>query len=92
MDTQRQVEEELQTNGLTEKGVQIKMKGGRFSAKQQSAVVHSEFAALISEKWKIVVAKIEQSIGKKPKRNVNSLLFQTRDKNTTVPARPTNTE
>jgi len=40
------------------------------------SVVHSELAALITEKWKAAVADME-----KPKRDIKDLLFQTRNKN-----------
>ncbi|CAF3946112.1 unnamed protein product [Rotaria sp. Silwood1] len=88
LSAQRQVNQVLQNNGLVKKGVRIKLEGVGFSNHESLTVVHSEFGALMSEKWRVAVAEIEQLTGKKPKRNINDLLFQTRQNNATVPPQP----
>jgi hypothetical protein len=88
LSTQREVDQVLKMNGLTEKGVRIKIEGVGFSSKQSLTTVHSELGALMTEKWKIALAQIEQSTGNKPKRNINDLLFQTRQRNGTIPPEP----
>lgn len=82
--TQRQVDQMLEEFGLTEECCQIKIEGFGLSSKQPLTVVHSEFGALIAEKWKFAVARIQKSLGLKPKHDIKNLLFQTRDKNILV--------
>jgi hypothetical protein len=79
--TQRQVNLELEKYVLDAKSYQIKIEGIGYSCKESLAIVHSELAALIAEKWRIATADIEKSLGLKPKRDMKNLLFQTRDKN-----------
>ena len=86
LSAQRQVDQVLQKNGLAESGVRIKIEGVGFSRKQCLAVIHSELGALMAEKWKVAAEVIERSTGRKPKRSINDLLFQTRKKTITVPA------
>jgi hypothetical protein len=80
--TQRQVNRTLEKYGLTEKDYQIKIEGVGFSSNRQMAIVHSEFGALITEKYKAAMDNIE-----KP-RDIHRLLLQTRDKNIVVPDQP----
>jgi hypothetical protein len=83
--TQRQVNQILEKYGLIVKDYQIKIEGVGFSSKQPLEIVHSEFGALITEKYETAITDIEKTLGKKPKRDINRLLFQTRDKNIFVP-------
>jgi hypothetical protein len=83
--TQRQVNQVLQKYGLAEKSYQIKIEGVGCSYRQQYlTIAHSEFGALLAEKWRVAVADINKSLGLHPKRDMKNLLFQTRDKNNIV--------
>lgn len=86
--TQQQVDQILEKYGLAAKGFQIKIEGVGFSSKQSLVIVHSEFGALITEKYKLGVANIEKTLGKRPKRDITRLLLQTRDKHIVVPNQP----
>lgn len=78
----------LQDHNLIERGFTVQIEGVGCSYKQSLAIVHSELAALITEKWKIAVADIEKFEGLKPKRDIKSLLFQIRDKRTSIKEQP----
>jgi hypothetical protein len=78
----------LEKYDLTAKDYQIKIEGVGFSSKQPLAIVHSEFGALITEKYKCTIADMEKTLGIRSKRHINRLLFQTRDKNILVPSQP----
>ena len=86
--TQQQVNQILEKYGLAAKGYEIKIEGVGYSCKQQLSIVHSELGALIAEKWRTAAVDLEQSLGKKPKRDIKTLLFQTRDKAIIIPAQP----
>ena len=73
---QEQVDQTLRDYNLIEKGFTIRIEGVGCSSKSSLVIVHSELAALITEKWKAIVADME-----KPKRDIKDLLFQTRNKN-----------
>ena len=73
---QEQVDQTLRDYNLIEKGFKVRIEGVGCSSKSSLAIVHSELAALITEKWKAAVADME-----KPKRDIKDLLFQTRNKN-----------
>lgn len=85
---QRQVDQTLEKYGLTEEDLQIKIEGVGFGCNQSLAVVHSEFGALITEKYKHAIADIEKTLGQRPKRDINRLLLQTRDKHIVIPSQP----
>ena len=85
---QRQVDQMLEKYGLTEEDFQIKIEGVGFSCSQSLATVHSEFGALITEKYKHAIADIEKTLRKGPKRDIHRLLLQTRDKHIVVPSQP----
>lgn len=82
--TQREVDRVLREYDLRDKGYVVKVEGVGFKSTQDVATVHSEFAALIAEKWKNAVEWQKES----PKRDVKSLLFQTRDNCAAVPPQP----
>lgn len=88
--TQRQVNQLLEIYDLSTRNYQINIEGVGFSSKQSLPTVHSEFGALITEKYKEAIVDIEKTLGKRPKRDINCLLFQTRDKNIIVPNQPNN--
>ncbi len=75
--TQREVNKVLKDYKLNTKGYIVKVDGVGFKCKQDVATVHSEFAALIAEKWK--TATESQAEGISPKRPIEKLQFQTRD-------------
>ncbi len=86
--TQWQVNKILGNYGLTAKDYQIKIDGVGFSSKESLAIIHSEFGALITEKYKYAIDGMEKILGRKPKRHINRLLFQTRDKTIIVLNQP----
>jgi hypothetical protein len=85
--TQREVDKVLKEHTLSSKGYIIKVEGVGFKCKQDVATVHSEFAALVAEKWKNAV-EYQREEGILPKRPIESLQFQTRDNSTIVPPQP----
>jgi hypothetical protein len=76
--TQREANKILKDYKLSDKGYVIKVEGIGFKCKQDVATIHSEFGALIAEKWKNAVEHQKES-GILPKRAIESLQFQTRD-------------
>jgi DNA-binding transcriptional regulator YhcF (GntR family) len=68
----------LKEYNLSNKGYIVKVEGVGFKCKQDVAVIHSEFGALIAEKWKNAVES-QKELGILPKRAIESLQFQTRD-------------
>ncbi len=72
---QREVNDVLIKHGLDKQGYTIKIEGIGFSFKQDVATIHSEFGALIAEEWKNATNN---------KRNIQDLLYQTRNANTPV--------
>ncbi len=62
---------------LDTKGYTIKIEGIGFKCKQDVATIHSELAALVAEKWKNAV-ELQTEEGIAPKRNIDTLLYQTR--------------
>jgi hypothetical protein len=85
--TQQEVDKVLLEYGLQEKGYEIIVKGVGFGCKQDVPTVHSELGALLAEKWKLAAQKDEQA-GVMPKRDIKSLLFQTRDNSLIVSDEP----
>lgn len=81
--TQAAVNKVLKESGLKALGYTIKVDGVGFGNKQDVAKVHSEFAALMSEKMK--TAFLEDKI---PEHDLKPLLFQTRDSDKSVPDYP----
>jgi len=71
---QREVNKVLKDHKLDKKGYKIKIEGVGFKCKQDVATVHSELAALITEKWKTATGEDILT-----KRSIEKLLFQTRD-------------
>ncbi|CAF2912583.1 unnamed protein product, partial [Rotaria sp. Silwood2] len=86
--TQQQVNQFLEKYDLITKGYEVKIEGVGYSCKQQLSTVHSELGALLAEKWRTVAVNLEKLLGKKPKRDIRSLLFQTRDKAIIVSDQP----
>lgn len=76
--TQREINKILKEYNLSNKGYIVKAEGIGFKCKQDVATIHSEFGALIAEKWKTAVESQKES-GILPKRAIESLQFQTRD-------------
>lgn len=76
--TQREINKILKEYNLSNKGYIVKAEGVGFKCKQDVATIHSEFGALIAEKWKTAVESQKES-GILPKRAIESLQFQTRD-------------
>jgi len=76
--TQREANKILKDYKLSDKGYVIKVEGIGFKCKQDVATIHSEFGALIAEKWKNAVEHQKES-GILSKRAIESLQFQTRD-------------
>jgi hypothetical protein len=68
----------LKEYNLSSKGYIVKAEGVGFKCKQDVATIHSEFGALIAEKWKNAVES-QKELGILPKRAIESLQFQTRD-------------
>ena len=85
--TQQEVDKVLLEYGLNRQGYKIIVEGVGFGCKQDVATVHSEFGALLAEKWKAAAQKDGQA-GVMPKRDIKSLLFQTRDNSFIVPEEP----
>ena len=85
--TQQEVDKVLLEYGLDKQGYMITVEGVGFACKQDVATVHSEVGALVAEKWKAAAGKDNQQ-GLIPKRDIKTLLFQTRDNNVQVPAEP----
>ncbi len=69
--TQTAVNKSLNSHKLND--ITIKVDGIGFKCKQDVPTVHSEFAALITEQWKLSTQNIET------KRDIKNLLYQTRD-------------
>lgn len=81
--TQREVDKVLRSHSLDQRGYVIKVEGVGFKCKQDVRAVHSEFAALIAERYKTVV---EDGVVRRP---IKDLLFQTRDNAPLVDSIPT---
>lgn len=79
MATQREVNKVLEKHGLDKKGYKIQVEGVGFKCKQDVPTVHSELAALVTEKWKTGTEEMQKQENLPPKRPVETLLFQTRD-------------
>ena len=76
--TEREVNRALVNFGLD--GYTITIHGAGFGCKRDITAIHSEFAALIAEKWK--------SACRVPKRDIKDLLFQTRGFPSLIPDVP----
>lgn len=75
--TQRQVNEVVDYyNKLYGKDYSIQVDGIGYKCKADVSIIHSEFAALVLEKWKDAANKNK---GLSSKRSINDLQFQTRD-------------
>lgn len=85
--TQREVNKALKDYKLSNKGYIIKVEGIGFKCKQDVATIHSEFAALVAEKWKDAV-EYQREEGVSPKRSIENLQFQTRNNYGFVPPPP----
>ncbi|WP_347938771.1 hypothetical protein [Rickettsia oklahomensis] len=85
--TQREVNKALQEHKLSDNGYIIKVEGVGFKCKQDIATIHSEFAALISEKWKNAI-EYQKADGISPKRSIEDLQFQTRDSSGIISSQP----
>lgn len=72
---------------LDKQGYTIKVEGVGFKCKQGVAIIHSELAALITEKWKNA-AEAQTEMGVAPKRKFESLLYQSRDNLATISPMP----
>lgn len=75
--TQREVDKLLVEYGLSQREYKIIVEGVGFKCKQDVATIHSELGALLTEKWKTAAQKDEQE-GVTSKRDIKTLLFQTR--------------
>jgi hypothetical protein len=84
---QREVDEALRKNGLDKQGYTITVEGVGFSCKQDVATVHSEFGALVAEKWKRAVDDCKLR-GIEHDRDIKELLFQTKQNDIEVPDMP----
>ena len=85
--TQREVNKVLKDYTLRNNGYIIKVEGIGFKCNQDIAAIHSEFAALVAEKWKDAV-ECQREEGISPKRSIEALQFQTRDNSGFVPPQP----
>ncbi|BFD46873.1 MAG: hypothetical protein DMENIID0002_15190 [Rickettsia endosymbiont of Sergentomyia squamirostris] len=85
--TQREVNKVLKDYKLSNEGYSIKVEGVGFKCKQDVATIHSEFAALVAEKWKDAV-EYQREEGISPKRSIEDLQFQTRDNAGFIPPLP----
>ena len=81
--TQASVDQVLKKYGLDLKGYTIKIDGVGFANKQDNVTIHSEFGALMAEKWKGVNQTQENSL-----EYIKTLLFQTRDHGLTIDPMP----
>jgi hypothetical protein len=72
---QQEVNKVLEKYKLSNEGYSIKVNGIGFACKQCVATIHSEFAALVAEKWKEAIAKA----GAPAKLSIEDLQFQSRD-------------
>ncbi|MDX1916943.1 MAG: hypothetical protein SFT68_03070 [Rickettsiaceae bacterium] len=87
LSAQRAVNQVIKDKGLDPNIYKIKVYGTGFETKQDLSVVHSEFAALMAEKWKIAV---EENDSTNTHRSIEGLSFQTRQKyKMEIPEMPT---
>jgi hypothetical protein len=75
---QRVVNKVLQELKLDEEGYKIEIEGTGFAFKQDVVTIHSEFAALMAEKWKFSHLEMSEA---EANEYLKPLLFQTRDNN-----------
>lgn len=68
---------------LDKQGYTIKVEGVGFKCKQGVAIIHSELAALVAEKWKSA-SEAQAEMGVAPKRKFESLLYQARNNSDTI--------
>lgn len=68
---------------LDKQGYTIKVEGVGFKCKQDVATIHSEMAALVTEKWKNASEALAE-MGVAPKRKFESLLYQARDNSAAI--------
>ena len=87
---QQEIDQITEKYNLLKQNYEFKIEGVGFSTRQQLTIIHSELGALITEKYKIAMKNIANESGKQCKRNIQQLLFRTRDKNTFVPNMPNN--
>ncbi len=78
--TQREYDKKLKEHGFDVNGHTIVIEGIGFGCKQDVATVHSESAALMSEKWQQTNLRLSEQ-GIEPKRDIKTLLYQTRNNN-----------
>ena len=80
--SQQEVDKVVKLKGLDKKGFRFKIEGvGSACNHENIPLIHSEFGALIAEKWKSAM-NYEKN---KPKREMNSLLYQSRNNEKPVP-------
>ncbi|MDF2965546.1 MAG: hypothetical protein K0Q51_934 [Rickettsiaceae bacterium] len=85
--TQVEVNKALSNSGLDKEGYKITIDGVGFSNRQDVTTIHSEFGALVAEKWKLAHANdVQQNI--ELKRNIDDMLFQKRDNSSAIPDMP----
>jgi hypothetical protein len=77
----------LKEYNLSNKGYIVKAEGVGFKCKQDVTTIHSEFGALIAEKWKNAVES-KKELGILPKRAIESLQFQTCDNSRPLVPKP----
>ncbi|CAF4858991.1 unnamed protein product, partial [Rotaria sp. Silwood1] len=82
---QQQVNEVLKKHNMIDKGYRIKIEGVGYSCSESLNIVHAELGALMAEKWKAAMTDVIHVSQRTPKRDLSSLLFQTRNHSAAVP-------
>jgi hypothetical protein len=79
--SQQEADDVIKSKGLDKKGYKIIIEGvGCACQNEDVSSIHSEFGALVAEKWKLAIS----NENKKPKRNYKDLLYQSRDNSSYV--------
>jgi hypothetical protein len=87
--SQQEADRVLKIRGLDKEGYRFKIDGiGYACLHEDVATIHSEFGALVAEKWKVAVSCSDV----KPKRDLKDLLYQSRNNSINVAALPTSTQ
>lgn len=80
--SQQEADKFIKTRGLDDKGYKILIEGvGCAYNHDNVSLIHSEFGALVAEKWKLATSYENKNL----KRNINELLYQTRNNDMEVP-------
>ena len=79
--SQQEADNVIKLKGLDKKGYKIIIEGVGCACKHEDvSSIHSEFGALVAEKWKLAISYEN----KKPKRDYKDLLYQSRDNSSCV--------